>query len=91
LQKVGLNTKLFLFRKNVIYNNFTFYLEKKWKKDRRLLTPAFHFQILDDFFEVYNKNAIIFVEQITLQLTNGSEVDLYPMVSRCTLDVITGI
>ena len=79
----------------MLYINFklysTIYTEKKWKKDRRLLTPAFHFQILDDFFEVYNRNANIFVEQINLQLANGSEVDVYPMVSRCTLDVISGL
>ncbi|XP_046636807.1 cytochrome P450 4C1-like [Daphnia pulicaria] len=61
----------------------------KWKKDRRLLTPAFHFQILGDFFEVFHRNADILVEQIINQLTDSEEIDIFPMMSRCTLDIIS--
>ena len=34
----------------------------KWKKRRRLLTPAFHYGILEDFAEVFQEQAKIFVE-----------------------------
>ena len=29
----------------------------KWKSRRRLLTPTFHYDILKDFVQVYNKHA----------------------------------
>lgn len=63
----------------------------KWRKDRKLLTPAFHFQILDGFFDVFNRNSEIFVEQIKKRLLVEKEIDIYPMTSRCTLDIICGM
>nr|CAH0103138.1 unnamed protein product [Daphnia galeata] len=63
---------------------------EKWKKDRRLLTPAFHFQLLGDFFEVFHRNADILVKQITNRLEGNKEIDIFPMMSRCTLDIISG-
>jgi|688.fasta_scaffold468355_1 cytochrome P450 family 4 len=62
----------------------------KWRKDRKLLTPAFHFQILDGFFDVFNRNSQILAEQINKKLLDVNEVDIYPMTSRCTLDIICG-
>ena len=62
----------------------------KWRKDRRLLTPAFHFQILGDFCDVFFRNAEILVEQILNRLADCQEIDIYPLISRCTLDVICG-
>lgn len=34
----------------------------KWKKNRRMLTPTFHFKILEDFLPIMNENTKIFVE-----------------------------
>ncbi len=55
-----------------------------------MLTPAFHFQILDGFFDVFNRNANIFVDLINKKRSEQKEVDIYPMASRCTLDIICG-
>ena len=60
----------------------------KWKRNRRLLTPAFHFQILDDFFHAFNRNADILCDQLEAGIE--SEVDVYPFVKKCTLDIICG-
>jgi cytochrome P450 family 4 len=59
----------------------------KWKKHRRVLTPAFHFQILEQFLEVFescgNKIVKIFESEV------GKEsIDIYPYVTLCTLDII---
>lgn len=66
----------------------------KWKKNRRLLTPAFHFQILDNFFDVFNKNAEILCDQLSvasnLDSQHPTETDVFPFLKKCTLDVICG-
>ena len=71
----------------------------KWRRNRRLLTtPAFHFQILENFFDVFNKNAEILCEQLDEAIGNSknigeivqSEIDVFPFLKRCTLDIICG-
>jgi cytochrome P450 len=34
---------------------------EKWARNRRLLTPAFHFDILKPYMNVYNQSADVFV------------------------------
>lgn len=67
---------------------------EKWRRKRRLLTPAFHFQILDNFLDVFNKNAEIFCDLLSEELTSSygkaKEMDMFPYLKRCTLDVICG-
>lgn len=35
---------------------------EKWKKNRKMLTPTFHFKILEDFLPIMNENTKIFIE-----------------------------
>ncbi|XP_028969051.1 cytochrome P450 4c3-like [Galendromus occidentalis] len=58
---------------------------KKWKTRRRLLTPAFHFQILDEFSLVINRQAQIFVEQMSKK---SRDDDILPYVAAATLDIV---
>jgi len=60
----------------------------KWKSRRRLLTPAFHFKILDDFNKVYNKQAGILVSKLEAAAESGKELDIRDRLSLCTLDTI---
>jgi len=60
----------------------------KWKSRRKLLTPAFHFKILDDFNDVYNKQADILVSKLAPCAGTGREFNIRTKVSLCTLDII---
>ena len=63
----------------------------KWKPRRRLLTPAFHFQILNDFVEVFNKQSRICCQLLEEKCQNGPcTIDMYPYTTACTLDIICG-
>ena len=79
---------------DLITLNQNLYKGDKWRKKRRLLTPAFHFQILDNFLEVFNKHAEIFCdlldEETSSSHDNAKELDMFPYLKRCTLDVICG-
>ncbi|KAF2894416.1 hypothetical protein ILUMI_11756, partial [Ignelater luminosus] len=37
---------------------------EKWKKHRKILTPAFHFQILEQFVDTFQSNSNILVEKL---------------------------
>jgi cytochrome P450 family 4 len=61
---------------------------QKWFTRRKIITPAFHFKILDQFIEVFDKHSKIFVE--CLRKHKGQVVDVFPLVTLAALDVICG-
>ncbi|XP_015786017.1 cytochrome P450 4c3 [Tetranychus urticae] len=66
--------------------------KNKWKSRRKLLTPAFHFRILNDFLPIINENAEILINKLN-QLTDNqsgqsSVIDILDYVTLTTLDVI---
>lgn len=62
---------------------------KEWHCRRKILTPAFHFKILEKFIDVFNKNAHIFIKKLKNEVANPG-FDVEPYVSHCTLDIICG-
>ncbi|GAB0097248.1 Cytochrome P450 [Sergentomyia squamirostris] len=59
----------------------------KWHTRRKIISPAFHFKILENFVSVFDKQAKIFVEKLK-QFGPKTAVDVYPLVSLYTFDVI---
>ncbi|CAN7996058.1 unnamed protein product [Ixodes hexagonus] len=60
----------------------------KWKARRRMLTPAFHFRILDDFVSAINEHTRHMVKKIR-QLSEQDEwIDVVPLAASTTLDVL---
>ncbi|KAG5678462.1 hypothetical protein PVAND_008134 [Polypedilum vanderplanki] len=60
---------------------------QKWLSRRKILTPAFHFKILDEFIEVFDKQGTILIEK--LKKFDGKEsFNIFPLVALCALDVI---
>ncbi|GMR31128.1 hypothetical protein PMAYCL1PPCAC_01323, partial [Pristionchus mayeri] len=58
----------------------------KWKARRRMLTPTFHFAMLDGYVEKMDKHSKILVDILKDHV--GKELDIYPFVKRCALDII---
>lgn len=59
---------------------------ERWAKLRKLVTPSFHFQILEDFVKIFDEQAKVLVEK--LSLSNGDVIDIPPYLARFTMDVI---
>ena len=55
-----------------------------------MLTPTFHFKILEDFVEIFNEQSRILIAQINEALKDKNDFDIYPFITRCTLDIICG-
>ncbi|GLH07857.1 Uncharacterized protein GBIM_13260 [Gryllus bimaculatus] len=58
----------------------------KWRSDRKLLNPAFHFSILKDFLSVFNSQASVLTQKLEKEV-GGSEFDIYRYLTLCTLDI----
>jgi cytochrome P450 family 4 len=62
---------------------------KKWMLRRKALTPAFHFKILDEFVEVFDKQSSILIEKLKVHDGKGL-FNAFPVVALAALDVICG-
>jgi cytochrome P450 family 4 len=62
---------------------------QRWATHRKLLSPAFHFRILENFVDVFNRNGKILVEKLSSQV-KGPEFDVTPYMTLCALDNISG-
>ncbi|XP_037782765.1 cytochrome P450 4C1-like [Penaeus monodon] len=59
----------------------------KWHSRRKLLTPAFHFKILEDFLDVFNSQSTTMIQQLRGK-ADGKPFDVFPFITRCALDII---
>jgi cytochrome P450 len=62
---------------------------QRWATHRKLLTPAFHFKMLENFVDVFNRNGKILVKKLSSHV-NGLEFDVTPYMTLCALDNISG-
>ncbi|XP_069680178.1 cytochrome P450 4C1-like isoform X3 [Periplaneta americana] len=59
----------------------------KWHTHRKIITPSFHFKILENFVPIFSEKADILVKKLKEEV-GGRVFDVYPYVSACTLDII---
>ena len=66
---------------------------QKWFHQRKLLTPAFHFGVVDQFYETMSEKAEILNEIIEEKIKEnpGEPIEFFQLAIRCALDIICGI
>jgi cytochrome P450 family 4 subfamily V len=64
----------------------------KWKTRRKMLTPSFHFKILEDFIPVMVGQTKILIEILDkkVDIDDGIVDDVSKLILHCALDVICG-
>ncbi|XP_073836351.1 cytochrome P450 4d8-like isoform X1 [Musca autumnalis] len=62
--------------------------KRKWHHRRKLLTPAFHFKILEDVLDVYDRQSTIALECLAVKADGKTAFDVYPFMCLFALDVI---
>lgn len=75
-----------------MYSNKGFFLTipgEKWFKRRKIITPAFHFKILEQFLEIFDAQSSSLV-RILNDLKDKDNVVLHEYVGMCALDILCG-
>ena len=54
-----------------------------------MLTPSFHFKILEQFTGVFNRNGDILISRLSSHV-DGPQFDISSYIAMCTLDVVCG-
>nr|CAD7197562.1 unnamed protein product [Timema douglasi] len=60
---------------------------KKWHTRRKILTPTFHFKILEDFLDVFQEQSDILVKKLKHKV-GKDPFNIFHYVTLCTLDII---
>jgi len=60
----------------------------KWHTRRKMLTPAFHFRILDNFADVMNRQSSVLCDLLAKKADTNQEFDVFPLITHCALDII---
>lgn len=60
----------------------------KWARNRRLLTPAFHFDILKPYIDVYNDSANTLISKLGKFADEKKQFEIFQQICLCTLDII---
>ncbi|CAN7993836.1 unnamed protein product, partial [Ixodes hexagonus] len=59
----------------------------KWRKRRKMLTPAFHFRVLESCMTIFNDQAKVLLRKLH-ESSDLGYVDIFPMMTHCSLDVL---
>lgn len=61
---------------------------QKWARSRKLLTPAFHFDILRDYIDIYHDATDTLLKSLDNFAVSGESFDICPLLHSCTLESI---
>ncbi|XP_068628124.1 cytochrome P450 4d2-like [Battus philenor] len=61
----------------------------KWRAHRKFLTPAFHFNILQNFIPVFWKNEKFLRDNLEKYADGATDINLFPIIALSALDNVT--
>ena len=69
-------------------DSLAFSCVEKWRRRRRLLTHAFHFDILEQFIEGMNEQSTVFVNKLHSLVANNEPIDIHNLFGALALDIM---
>ncbi|EDW69010.2 cytochrome P450 4d8 isoform X1 [Drosophila virilis] len=59
-----------------------------WHQRRKIITPTFHFSILEQFVEVFDQQSSICIQRLQQRADGQTCFDVYPFICLAALDII---
>ncbi|XP_017484850.1 PREDICTED: cytochrome P450 4d2-like [Rhagoletis zephyria] len=61
---------------------------KKWHWRRKVITPTFHFKILEQFVEIFDQQSSAMVKKLNAHADGKTAINIFPIVCLTALDII---
>uniref|UniRef100_A0A1L8EFT6 Putative cytochrome p450 4d2-like isoform x2 n=1 Tax=Haematobia irritans TaxID=7368 RepID=A0A1L8EFT6_HAEIR len=61
---------------------------KKWHSRRKIITPTFHFKILEQFVDIFDQQSSVMVKRLTDQADGKTPINIFPVICSMALDII---
>ncbi|XP_016948427.3 cytochrome P450 4d2 [Drosophila biarmipes] len=61
---------------------------RKWHGRRKIITPTFHFKILEQFVEIFDQQSAVMVDQLRSWADGKTPINIFPVVCLTALDII---
>ncbi|XP_073836497.1 cytochrome P450 4d8-like [Musca autumnalis] len=84
-------------RKSCLYTNLKPWLgeglllsdAQKWHTRRKIITPTFHFTILEQFIEVFDRQSTVLLDCLSERADGKTPFDIMPYICSAATDIIT--
>ena len=74
-----------------ITNGLNIFVGAKWRSRRKMLTPAFHFKILEQFQQIIDEKSKNVIKFIYEKIEDRQDVlEMYSVFAKSTLEIICG-
>ncbi|XP_022176867.1 cytochrome P450 4C1-like [Myzus persicae] len=80
--------RIYDFFKNILGEGLFTAPVDKWRVHRRMITPAFNFKLLKQFFPVFNEKTEILIRNVKKELNETRAFDLWDYIAPASLDTI---
>ncbi|CAG9763236.1 unnamed protein product [Ceutorhynchus assimilis] len=62
----------------------------KWKQRRKMITPTFHFKVLEDFMQIFNRQINVMLDKLLeeVQTSPRQTIDIFRFINLMSLDII---
>ncbi|XP_061398086.1 cytochrome P450 4d8-like [Musca vetustissima] len=61
---------------------------QKWYTRRKIITPTFHFTILEQFLEIFDRQSTVLINCLSERANGVTKFDIMPYICSATLDII---
>lgn len=61
---------------------------RKWHGRRKIITPTFHFKILEQFVEIFDQQSAVMVDKLKSRADGKTAFNIFPVVCLTALDII---
>lgn len=61
---------------------------KKWHSRRKIITPTFHFKILEEFVEIFDQQTGVMMKNLLNKADGKTPINIYPVLCLAALDII---